>query len=85
MPRVMLELLKAALRIEYKLDQLLSNQKQKEGLTGLSRMDWKSQICPACGTATRYVPTRMGDGEVVVHRECGCAPDVSTEVPRAEP
>lgn len=81
------QLLKAAIRIEKKLDETLillrrlAKTQEAVGLTMLQPLTNPSQNpCPLCQRRVMYQPVVLPNQEKVIVRICGCEP-VVTELP----
>ena len=87
----MKQLLKASLRIEKKLDELLNDMSTREAkASGQSRirtpLNYSGQSCPLCQRPVVYQPVQMVglDGvETILVRVCGCEPQTK-ELPIPE-
>lgn len=72
------EVLKAIIRIEKKLDELLRRQVDENAMH--QPLNYHGQHCPLCKRPVRYVPvSSRSEGHYMV-RACGCEP-METELP----
>jgi hypothetical protein len=81
MNSLLMQLLKAAIRIEKKLDEILklnlADARSKRGpLVNLEPLSYPTQgACPLCQKQVMYAPTAFQDvPNLVLVRVCGCEP-----------
>lgn len=81
MNSLLLQLLKAAIRIEKKLDELLKlslsqSRAQKGSAAQLEPLSYPTQsACPLCQKQVVYLPASFPDvPQLVLIRTCGCEP-----------
>ena len=84
---VLRQLLAAAIRIEKKLDELLSMSVKTETKPGMlppivQALNSQGQVCPMCRQAVRYQSVQLPEpmSSTVTVRICGCEPQ-PTELP----
>jgi len=66
------EILRSALRIEKKVDEVLSYAKSKGHQT--KPMHYRGEPCPLCQRKVEYMPAPVSEGEFQMIRICGCSP-----------
>jgi hypothetical protein len=81
---ILSEILKATIRIEKKLDEVLVALKKASPAMVLTPFHFKGQACPLCGKKVEYQPVIRTEGvghEMI--RLCGCVPQ-ATQLPMEE-
>ena len=66
------EVLRAALRIEKKVDEILAYAKSKGHNT--KPMHYQGEPCPLCQRKVEYMPVPISKTEFQLIRICGCSP-----------
>lgn len=81
---VLSEILKAALRIEKKLDEVLVALKKANPAHVMTPFHFKTQACPLCQKPVEYIPVIRSEetGHEMI-RVCGCNPQ-PTKLPHRE-
>jgi len=78
---ILMEILKSALRIEKKLDELLKRRSDTD--PPMQPLNYSGQICPLCNQPVKYTPVSDGAVSTIV-RTCGCVP-VTQELTQRPP
>jgi len=76
------ELLKAVIRLEKKVDELMRRQDNDKAPRQM--LHHTGQSCPLCHAAVKYQPYKPAElGREIIIRECQCEP-TATELPKGE-